>query len=312
MASRTNPVRIIVVNSSHNLYSAQGTTSAAKVEYDVKPDTTVATKPDTMLVAYEKCPEWLQQSPPTRTVDSLSLSISAAHADDDTNRSTYAESPEAVHSTKLDMMLSIDTASTRNVFEMESVESIYASKPFIKQVEWTTNLFKWFVGGAERTYRYAAYVFGAGGEGKTRVVRALVAGKNVFECRLTERYAFEGFDSNVDILLIDEVNWISFEPALRSTLLNIMARQPTVIQRKYKPQITIENTKVLTIFTSNYKLPCEVAFRRRCYVVWAKQKACIDAVPAGEDDPGDDDSAYVNPKSVGAYQPNGAAKAARK
>jgi hypothetical protein len=198
--------------------------------------------------------------------------------------------------------LSTAASDDTSIVEAPSVESIYASIPFVKEVEWTTKLFKWYSGECERTHRYAAYVFGAGGEGKTRVVRALVAGKNVYECRLTERFAFEGFNPSVDILLIDEVNWICFEPALRSTLLNIMARQPSVIQRKYKPQITVENNKVLTIFTSNYKLPSELAYRRRCYNVWAKQKACIDATVNGEDDPGDDDSTYVNPKAVGICQ----------
>jgi hypothetical protein len=323
MANRTNPVRIIVLNSSHNLYSAQGATSSVKVEYDAKRDTKLATQHDSMLetqcdtmsAAYTKCTEWLRQSTPIRTVDQSShfLSISPITAISRMKRGAYAESPEVSHHTNRDTLLSTATMNSNNLSATASVESIYESKPFINKVEWTANLFKWFVSGSERTHRYAAYIFGHGGEGKTRVVRALVEGKNVFECRLTERYAFEGFNSDIDILLIDEVNWVSFEPALRSTLLNIMARQPSVIQRKYKPQITIENNKVLTIFTSNYKLPCEVAFRRRCYVIWAKQKACVDAVPEGEDDPGDDDSAYVNPKSIGAYQPNTATtKAYRK
>jgi hypothetical protein len=181
---------------------------------------------------------------------------------------------------------------------LQSVDSLFAYTHNVADVEWTRNLFKWFVGGHERTHRYAAYVFGVGGEGKTRVARAMVRGMRVFECRLTEPYAFEGFDESTDILLLDDVNWNCFDIALRSTLLSIMARQPTTIQRKHKPQTTVLNDKVLTIFTSNFKLPTDTAFRRRTYIVWAKMKACNDAIAASEDDPGDDDTDYVNPKPV--------------
>ena len=143
-------------------------------------------------------------------------------------------------------------------------------------------------------------MFGSGGEGKTRLVRALVRGLNIFECRLTEPYAFDGFNSETDILLVEDVNWRCFHATLRSTLLSITARQPAVVQRKYKPQITVSNDKVLTLFTSNFKLPDDVALRRRCFVVWAKAMACVDAVPFGQDDPGDDDASYVNPGLIGA------------
>ena len=75
-----------------------------------------------------------------------------------------------------------------------------------------------------------------------------------------------------------------------------MARQPSVIQRKHRTQKTVTNDKVLTIFTSNFKLPDDIAFRRRCYVIWAKVKACTDAVDDADDDPGDSDAHYVNPR----------------
>lgn len=179
---------------------------------------------------------------------------------------------------------------------VQSVESVFSTLPFVKDVAWTRHLFEWFMGGHQRTRRYAVYVFGAGGEGKTRIVRGLIHEKNVFECRLTERYALDGFDANTDILLVEGINWDSFDTATRSTLLNIMARQPAVIQRKHKTQISVVNDKVLTIFTSNFKLPDDVAFRRRCYAVWAQENACIDSIPDSEDDAGDDDSAYINPK----------------
>jgi len=175
---------------------------------------------------------------------------------------------------------------------------------FVKDVQWVLKLFNWFVGDYERTHRYTAYLFGEGGEGKTRTVRALVQGKNVFECRLTEAYAFDGFNADVDILLIEDVNWLCFHGELRSTLLSIMARQPAVIQRKFKQQMVVENRKVLTIFTSNFKLPDDVAFRRRCYIVWADVKACIDDVAADEDDAGDDDAGYTNPKLPAAQKHN--------
>ena len=180
--------------------------------------------------------------------------------------------------------------------ERPTVQQMYYRINFVNEVRWISNLFNWFAGDYERTHRYAAYVFGSGGEGKTRVARALVEGKNVFECRLTEAYAFDGFESDTDILLVEDVNWDCFDNGLRSTLLSIMARQPAVIQRKYKPQTTVVNDKVLTIFTSNFKLPVDVAFRRRSYLVWANAKACKDAASEGDDDPGDSDAQYVNPK----------------
>ena len=194
----------------------------------------------------------------------------------------------------------VATAIEPDWLSTPQMSQLSSSLAFVKKVGWTLKLFHWFTEEHERTHRYTAYLFGKGGEGKTRTVRALIQGKNVFECRLTESYAFEGFNADVDILLIEDVNWLCFHDSLRSTLLSIMARQPAVIQRKFKPQMVVENCKVLTIFTSNFKLPDDIAFRRRCYVVWANQKACIDAVPAGEDDPGDDDTDYANPKSLAA------------
>jgi hypothetical protein len=185
-----------------------------------------------------------------------------------------------------------------NYPQLQSVESLFAIIDNVEDVAWTRSLFTWFVGGYERTHRYAAYVFGLGGEGKTRVVRAMTRGMRVFECRLTEPYAFEGYDDTIDILLLDDVNWASFDITLRSTLLSVMARQPATIQRKHKPQITVFNDTVLTVLTSNYKLPADTAFRRRTYLVWAKTQACKDAISASEDDPGDDDSGYVNPKAL--------------
>ena len=192
------------------------------------------------------------------------------------------------------------TTITEPNLKVTSQMSQLSSLAFVKDVDWVLKLFNWFLGEYERTYRYTAYLFGKGGEGKTRIVRALIQGKNVFECRLTEPYAFDGFNADVDILLIEDVNWLCFEDSLRSTLLSIMARQPAVIQRKFKKQMVVENCKVLTIFTSNFKLPDDVAFRRRCYVLWAKEKACIDGIAAGEDDAGDDDTEYANPKSLAA------------
>ena len=189
------------------------------------------------------------------------------------------------------------TSSNASATQQPSVDELFSSIPFAEDVGWTRNLLEWFASGYKRTHRYAAYVFGKGGEGKTRIVRMLAKGKNVFECRLTEPYAFDGFDSSTDILLLEDVNWECFDITLRSTLLSIMAQQPAVIQRKYKPQTVVANDKVLTIFTSNFKLPSDTAFRRRTYIVWAKVKACKDTVAdSGADDPGDDDTHYVNPK----------------
>jgi hypothetical protein len=123
----------------------------------------------------------------------------------------------------------------------------------------------------------------------------MVLGLNVFECRLTEPYAFDGFTSNVDVLLLEDVNWSVFDNALRSTLLPIMSRQPSVIQRKFKQQETVSNTKVVTIFTSNFTLPTDHAFRRRTYLVHANERACKDTPTAIDDDAGDDDANYKNP-----------------
>jgi hypothetical protein len=175
------------------------------------------------------------------------------------------------------------------------VDMLFATIDFAKDVDWVRKLFTWFVDGHERTHRYAAYVFGHGGEGKTRIVRAMLHGFNVFECRLTEPYAFDGFSSDVDVLLLEDVNWLVFDNALRSTLLPIMSKQPTVIQRKFKQQETVSNTKVLTIFTSNFTLPTDHAFRRRTYLVHANEKACKDSLTADDDDAGDDDANYKNP-----------------
>ena len=86
-----------------------------------------------------------------------------------------------------------DEASSHNVASQVSQLSPLA---FVKEVGWTRKLFAWFLGEYERTRRYTAYLFGKGGEGKTRTVRALLQGKNVFECRLTEPYAFDGFDAH--------------------------------------------------------------------------------------------------------------------
>jgi hypothetical protein len=185
-----------------------------------------------------------------------------------------------------------------NLSEMETpalVGALFTIIDFAKDVAWARKLFTWFVDGRERTHRYAAYVFGHGGEGKTRIVREMVRGLNVFECRLTEPYAFDGFTSDVDVLLLEDVNWSVFDNALRSTLLPIMSRQPTVIQRKFKQQETVSNTKVITIFTSNFTLPTDHAFRRRTYLVHANERACKDTPSAIDDDAGDDDAHYTNP-----------------
>jgi hypothetical protein len=185
-----------------------------------------------------------------------------------------------------------------NVAEMETpalVDGLFLIIDFAKDVAWVRKLFNWFVEGRERTHRYTAYVFGHGGEGKTRIVREMVRGLNVFECRLTEPYAFDGFTSDVDVLLLEDVNWFVFDNALRSTLLPIMSRQPTVIQRKFKQQETVSNTKVITIFTSNFTLPTDHAFRRRTYLVHANERACKDTPSAIDDDAGDDDAHYTNP-----------------
>jgi hypothetical protein len=176
-----------------------------------------------------------------------------------------------------------------------SVDMLFVTINFINDADWVRKLFTWFVGGHERTHRHAAYVFGHGGEGKTRIVRAMLLGLNVFECRLTEPYAFDGFSSDVDVLLLEDVNWSVFDNALRSTLLPIMSRQPTVIQRKFKQQETVSNTKAITIFTSNFTLPTDYAFRRRTYLVHANERACKDTLTAIDDDAGDDDASYKNP-----------------
>jgi hypothetical protein len=185
-----------------------------------------------------------------------------------------------------------------NIPELETpalVDAMFTLIDFAKDVAWARKLFTWFVDGHERTHRHAAYVFGHGGEGKTRIVREMVVGLNVFECRLTEPYAFDGFSSSVDVLLLEDVNWSVFDNALRSTLLPIMSRQPTVIQRKFKQQETVSNTKVITIFTSNFTLPTDHAFRRRTYLVHANERACKDTPSATDDDAGDDDAHYTNP-----------------
>jgi hypothetical protein len=188
-------------------------------------------------------------------------------------------------------------ANNLPVFETSAyVDLLFEQVGFAKDVGWVRKLFTWYVDSNERTHRYAAYVFGHGGEGKSRIVRAMIpAGLNIFECRLTEPYAFDGFSSDIDVLLLEDVNWQVFDNALRSTLLPIMSRQPTVVQRKFKQQETVSNTKVFTIFTSNFTLPTDHAFRRRTYIVHANEKACKDSLTAVDDDAGDDDTNYKNP-----------------
>ena len=177
-----------------------------------------------------------------------------------------------------------------------SVESLFATIDFAADVPWVRKLFSWFSGGPELSHRYTAYVFGQGGEGKSRIVRAIVRNMNVFESRLTEPAAFDGYDSDYDVLLVEDVNWHVFENTLRSTLPSIMARQPAVVQRKFRPQQTVANDMVLTIFTSNYKLPTDKAFRRRTHKVYANEQACEDCVRTTTDDgSGDDDAQYVEP-----------------
>jgi len=120
----------------------------------------------------------------------------------------------------------------------------------------------------------------------------MIQGMNVFECRLTKPFAFDGFNQSIDILLVDDMNWHKFDRALRPTLLNIMARQPAVIQRKFKRAETVTNEHVLTIFTSNYTPLADDNFLRRCYSVWAKVKACKDVISQQDDD---DFSSYEDP-----------------
>ena len=179
--------------------------------------------------------------------------------------------------------------------QRRSAKGLFSSIGFAADVAWTRNLFNWFGGGCDLSHRYAAYVLGAGGEGKTRIVRAMIQGMNVFECHLTKPFAFDGFNQSIDILLVDDINWNKFDGALRSTLLNIMGRQSAVIQRKWKRQATVVNEHVLTIFTSNYKPLADDSFLRRSYVVWAKEMACKDAVLYQDVDRGDDLSSYVDP-----------------
>jgi hypothetical protein len=188
----------------------------------------------------------------------------------------------------------VDDSSTE-VDKLALVELLFQTIDFAKDTAWVRKLFTWFIIGHEQSHRYAAYVFGHGGEGKSRIVRAMLPGLNIFECRLTEPYAFDGFNANVHILLIEDVNWAVFDNTLRSTLLPIMSRQPTVIQRKFKQQETVSNTGVITIFTSNFTLPTDHAFRRRTYLIHANERACTDNPTATDDDAGDDDADYKNP-----------------
>ena len=176
-----------------------------------------------------------------------------------------------------------------------SVELLFSSIGFAENVPWTRNLFNWFAGGCERSHRYAAYVFGKGGEGKSRIVRAMIQGMNVFECRLTEPYAFHGFSSSTDVVLVDDMYWFCFDRTLRSTLLCIMARRPAVIRRKFRKQVTVVNEHVLTIFTSTFKPVVDDAFRRCSYRVWAKVQACNDRISPNDDDSGDDDTFFRSP-----------------
>ena len=177
-----------------------------------------------------------------------------------------------------------------------SAQRLFSSIDFAENVPWTRNLFSWFGGGCDRSHRYAAYVFGAEGVGKTRIVRAMIHGMNVFECRLTNQFAFHGFSSTTDVLLVDDVRLDKFDRHLRSTLKRIMSRQPAVVQRRRLPQETVVDEHVQTIFTSRFKLLDDYSFRLRCYRVWANVKACKDIVSDQDDDSGDDDTFFVDPK----------------
>ena len=209
---------------------------------------------------------------------------------------------------ELDVYPRIDGASSvKQKPQRRSAEALFSSIDFVEDVAWTRNLFNWFGGGCERSRLYAAYVVGAGGEGKTRIVRAMIQGMNVFECCLFSPFALDGFDKNVDILLVDDISWGKFDSALRPALLNIMARQPAVIQRKFKRTQTVANEHVLTIFTSNYKPLDDANFIRRTYCVWAKVKACKDVISPEHVDRGDDLSSYQDPK-LSPVQAHAAAK----
>jgi hypothetical protein len=231
-------------------------------------------------------------------IENKSTSVFARHMSRNHKAICYGSSNATACEQSVQQLSNINTDKRldgRAVKLQPSMEMLFATIDFANDVQWVRKLFTWFIDGNIRTHRYAAYVFGHGGEGKTRIVRAMLQGLNIFECRLTEPFAFEGFNSDVDVLLLEDVNWHVFDNALRSTLLPIMSRQPTVIQRKFKQQETVSNDKVITIFTSNFTLPTDFAFRRRTYIIHANERACKDTLTAVDDDAGDDDSTYKNP-----------------
>ena len=69
----------------------------------------------------------------------------------------------------------------------------------------------------------------------------MIHGMNVFECRLINKFAFHGFSSTTDVLLVDDVRWDKFDRALLATLRSIMDRQQTVVLRRRLPQETVVN-----------------------------------------------------------------------
>ena len=117
---------------------------------------------------------------------------------------------------------------------------------------------------------------------------------NFIKCRLTDQHAFDGSDS--DMVLLENANSDRFDDRLRSALLRVMPRQPAVIRRKHKPPIVVENGNVLTIFTSDLEPPRDKALQRRCFKVWAKEKACRDGRDDDPDVPGENVANYINPK----------------
>jgi hypothetical protein len=70
-------------------------------------------------------------------------------------------------------------------------ELLFATIDFAKGVAWVRKLFTWFVDGHKRTHRYGAHVSGHGAEGKTRIVREMLVGLNVFDCPLTKPYVVD-------------------------------------------------------------------------------------------------------------------------
>jgi hypothetical protein len=127
------------------------------------------------------------------------------------HKAMYGSNPSASGGEQLAQQTSNGNGNTSEKVESNSpeletsalVDMLFATIDFAKDADWVRKLFTWYVGGHERTHGHAAYVFGHGSEGKTRIVRAMLLGLNVFECRLTEQYAFDGFTSNVDVLLLE-------------------------------------------------------------------------------------------------------------